>query len=157
MNLAFDGKEFVCFLENIHDYLNASFEFIEQDYVPYPVGHLGDIEVRFVHFKSSEECVSAWERRKQRIDWDHIYIIATDADGLNSPDLLERFDKLPFRNKILFTSLNLPQYDWAITVKQFSNRKQVRVMTQTANFKGQRYYETCFDIAKWIANTNHQA
>lgn len=154
VNLAFDGEEFICFLEKIHEYLNCSFEFIEQDMVPYPVACLNDIEVRFVHYKSNEECISCWERRKQRIDWEHIYIIATDADGLNRPDLLERFDKLPFKNKILFTSKSLPQYDWAITVKQFINRKQVRIMTQTANFKGQRYYETCFDIAQWIAKTN---
>ena len=50
----------------------------------------------------------------------------------------------------MFTAGIYPEYDWAITVPQFKGRFQVRIMTDFANFRGQRYYETCFDIAKWI-------
>lgn len=149
VNLAFDGEEFIRFVENLEHYLYSDFVFKEQNYVQYPVADLDDIEVRFVHYRDNEECVRTWRKRTERIDWTHIFVIATDADGLNTPDLFERFDKLPYR-KVLFTAQSLPQYEWAVTVPQFRGRFQVRIMTQMANFKGERYYETCFDIAKWI-------
>ena len=50
----------------------------------------------------------------------------------------------------MFVSDEYPQYPWAITVPQFKGRHQVRIMTAFANFRGQRYYETCFDLAEWI-------
>lgn len=55
----------------------------------------------------------------------------------------------------MFTAKKYPQYDWAIQVKQFRKRNTVHIMTDFANFKGQRYYETAFDITKWIKN-NYQ-
>lgn len=149
VNLAFDGEEFIRFTENLEHYLYSDFVFKTQNYVRYPVADLDDIEVRFVHYKDNEECINSWRKRTERIDWDHLFIIATDADGLNRPELFKRFDSLPYK-KILFTAQNLPQYEWAITVPQFEGRFQVRVMTQVANFRGERYYETCFNIPKWI-------
>lgn len=149
INLALDGEEFIKLAENLKHYVYGQIKFKEQSYVPYPVADLEDIEIRFVHYKDETDCANIWRRRTDRIDWDHLLIVATDADGLNRPDLLERFDKLPYK-KVLFTAKKLPQYDWAITVPQFEGRFQVRVMTQVANFKGERYYETCFDLPKWI-------
>lgn len=64
--------------------------------------------------------------------------------------MLERFDALPYTNKIMFTARDYPQYPWAIQVSQFKKRNNVRIMTAFANMRGQRYYETCFDIADWI-------
>lgn len=155
VNLAFDGEEFVRFCENMDHYLfESSFQFKESGYAPYPVANLDDIEIRFVHYKTNAECVESWDKRKLRIDWEHLFVVATDVDGLNREDLLERFDKLKFKNKIMFTSKKLPQYKWAVTVPQFTGRFQVRIMTQIANCKGQRYYETCFDIPKWIRENN---
>ena len=39
----------------------------------------------------------------ERFIWDHIYVIATGHDGLERADLMEKFDKLPYKNKIMFT------------------------------------------------------
>lgn len=150
VNLAFDGEEFIKFLENPDKYLGGQFKFKQCPQVDYPVADLEDIEIRFVHYKSEAECVEAWERRTKRIDWNNLFVIATDNDGMGRKDLLERFDKLPYDNKIMFTAQELP-YKWAVCVPAFRGRKQVRIMTQFADFKGTRYYETCFDIASWIA------
>lgn len=44
------------------------------------------------------------------------------------------------------------QYDWAFCVPQFEGRFQVRIMMGIANLKGQKYYETAFDLANWIVS-----
>lgn len=150
VNLAFDGEEFIKFLESPQYYLDGDFTFIEYEDITYPVAMLNDIEIRFVHYKTPEECVQKWRDRSKRIFWDNLFIIATDNDGLGRSDLLERFDHLPFKNKIMFTAQELPQYSWAITVPEYKGRFQVKGMTMFANLRGQRNYEKCFDLIEYI-------
>lgn len=150
INTALDGDDFIRFLERPEYYLKHEMEFITWKGHNYPIARIDDIEVRFVHYKSNEEAESKWRERSDRIIWDNIYVIATNHDGLGREILLERFNQLPYLNKILFVSREYPQYDWAICVPQFKNRFQVKIMTNIANFQGQRYYELVFDIPQWI-------
>lgn len=149
INTAMDGEDFLKFLENPKYYLNCEMKFIEFPGHPYPIAQIDDIEVRFVHYKSKEEAREKWIERSKRIIWDNIFVIATNHDGLGSEDCLERFDKLPYK-KIMYVSQVYPKYEWAVCVPQFKGRFQVRIMTNFANFHGERYYETAFNLADWI-------
>lgn len=150
INTAMDGEDFVRFLERPEYYLNQPMQFITWPGHDYPIARIDDIEVRFVHYKSPEEAEEKWHERANRIVWDNLFIVATNHDGAGSPEIMERFDRLTYKNKIMFVSQEYPQYEWAVTVPQFKGRFQVRIMTAFANFKGQRYYETCFDLPSWI-------
>ena len=150
INLAFDGPDFIRFLERPSYYLEKDIEFLNIGNNKFPIGVIDDVKISFVHYKSEKEASEAWERRKHRIIWDNLFIVATDHDGLYLPEMLARFDKLPYKNKVMFTAKKYPQYPWAVQVPQFKHRNNVRIMTAFANFKGQRYYETCFDLAEWI-------
>jgi len=149
VNLSFDGPDFMRFLENPHHYLSKDPEFIDIG-KSFPVGLIDDIEICFVHYRTEQDALNAWNRRKERIHWDNLFIVTTDHDGMYLPEIMERFDALPYKNKIMFTAKNYPQYPWAIQVPQFKHRNNVRIMTAFANMRGKRYYETCFDIAGWI-------
>lgn len=153
INTAMDGEDFLKFLENPKHYLDEKMDFIKWKGREFPIARIDDIEVNFVHYKTEEECVEKWKERSQRIVWDNIFIIATNHDGMNHDDCMERFDKLPYRNKIMFVSKEYPQYDWAIPIKQFKGRYQCRITTAFADMHGHRYYETAFDIPKWIRNS----
>ena len=150
INTALDGEDFIRFLENPKHYLNCEMQFYTCEGHPYPIAKIDDIEVRFVHYKTEEEAREKWAKRTERIDWSKLLIIATNHDGLSRPDLLERFDRLPYEHKLMFVSQEYPQYDWAFTVPFFKGRFQVRPMTNLANIKGERYYEICFDMCDWI-------
>lgn len=150
INLAFDGEDFVRFCEDLPKYINGKLEFVKYDNVSYPVARIDDVEIRFIHYRDEQECIETWSRRSARIVWNNIFIITTDRDGMRKNELLKRFDMLPYKNKIMFTAKDRPDYDWEICVPQFRNRFQVKVVTNLANLHGQRYYETCFDMAKWI-------
>lgn len=154
INTAMDGEDFIRFLENPEHYLEHPMQFITFDGHDYPIACIDDIEVRFVHYKTAEEAQQKWKERGQRIVWDNLFIVATNQDGCNTPELMERFDRLPYKNKVMFVSREYPQYSWAVMVPQFRGRFQVRIMTAFANFKGQRYYETCFDLADWIKSNS---
>lgn len=156
INIAFDGEDFIRFLANPKLYFTDDFIFYKWPKHNYPIALNNGVEFRFVHYDNNKECVDKWLDRSKRIVWDNIYIIATDVDGLSKKELLEAFDKLPYRNKIMFTAKKYPQYDWAIFVKQFRKKRTVHIMTDYANFKGERYYETAFNIPKWIKENYHR-
>ena len=155
INTAMDGEDFLKFLENPQYYLKHDMEFFSWPGRNFPIARIDDIEVNFVHYKTQEECITAWKKRAERIVWDNIFIVATNHDGMCHDDCMERFDRLPYKNKIMFVSKEYPQYDWAIPIKQFKNRFQCRITTSFADMKGHRYYETAFDIAKWIRENSN--
>lgn len=151
INMAFDGEDFIKLCENPQHYFNwTNFEFFTWPGHDYPLARIDDIEARFVHYHSEEECITKWKERAQRIVWDNIYIVATDVDGMYQEQWMERFDSLPYKNKIMFVAKEWPKYKWAVRVPAFKKRNCVHIMTDFANISGQRYYETAFDIADWI-------
>ena len=157
INMAIDGEDFIRFLERPEHYLGIEeFEFVEYPDLNYPVAYLDDIEIRFVHYKTREECIEKWKSRARRIDWEHLYIIGTDRDGLYKPELLKRFDNLPYKNKVLFTAQRYPEYPWAIQIPQFRRQEQVSIVSYYADLRGHRYYDTCLDIARWIKTGEKQ-
>lgn len=156
INTAMDGDDFLKFLEKPRYYLEYEMEFFSWPGRNFPVARIDDIEVNFVHYKNPEECLQKWKERAERIVWDNIFVIATNHDGMCHEDCMERFGRLPYKNKIMFVSKEYPQYDWAIPIRQFKNRFQCRVTTAYADMKGHRYYETAFDIAKWIRDSSNQ-
>lgn len=150
INTAMDGEDFLKFVENPHHYLEHDMQFFSWPGRDFPIARIDDIEVNFVHYKTPEECIQKWKKRAERIEWDNIFIVATNHDGMCHDDCMERFDRLPYKNKIMFVTKEYPQYEWAIPIKQFENRFQCRVTVAFADMKGHRYYETAFDIAEWI-------
>lgn len=157
INTAMDGMDFIKFVSDPEHYLSKDLEFFTWPGRNFPIAKIDDIEVNFVHYQTPEECVSAWNRRAERIVWDNIFIIATDHDGMYKEECLELFDRLPYKNKIMFVSREYPQYSWAIPIRQFKGRHQCRVTTSFADMRGHRYYETAFDIAQWISNNSNEA
>ena len=48
----------------------------------YPIGLLdGKIEIHFLHYKSTEEAFTKWERGKKKINWDNLFVKMDDRDG----------------------------------------------------------------------------
>ena len=81
INLSFDMNDYVRFLENLRWYMEQPITPYPDDRFAYPCGMLGDIEIRFNHYKTFDEAIAKWEERKQRIDWDNLFILGIDGDN----------------------------------------------------------------------------
>lgn len=68
----------------------------------YPIEMLDDVEVHFMHYHSEEEARTKWIRRCQRINRARL-LIKMSQRYIHHIDILKRFDRLPFANKICFT------------------------------------------------------
>jgi uncharacterized protein (DUF1919 family) len=67
----------------------------------YPIGIIGGAEIHFLHYKSEQEALEKWNRRKARIDMDNLYYLMI-ANGPYDDAMLERYACEYARNKVFF-------------------------------------------------------
>ena len=110
----FFSDDYVKFLSNPKDYLSKELEFISINDSKYskvllerktscPIGKLGDVEIVFLHYKTQKEAYTKWNRRKVRINWNHI-VVKMSQQNLCSLKAMENFDRLPYTRKVIFTT-----------------------------------------------------
>ena len=99
VNLFFKEPDFVRFANHLEHYMrqDLQMEWGEE----YPIGRLDDIYVYFMHYSNCSEAQEAWERRKKRINWDKLLILATDMEGFDD-DCYRKWEQIPYP-KLLFT------------------------------------------------------
>ena len=147
INMLFEPKDFLKFLSNVKYYIYKEIEFMETD-KKYPVGKIDDIKIDFVHYKSKEEVLEKWNKRRERINWNKLYVIACD-DNMSEDDV-KKFDHLSgFQKKILFTNNKKHLIKNAIYIYNLFDKADARLLN-FCDFSGRRYYQKVFDYVKWI-------
>ena len=81
VNLWLSSRDFIKYLKNFNYYNGLKLRFIDDADYDHPVALLDDIHVYFTHYNTREEAERKWEDRKKRIDWDNVYVLATDRGG----------------------------------------------------------------------------
>lgn len=100
VDLYIAAPDFIKLIGDLRKYLVQPLELQWDE--EYPVGHLDDLEIRFMHYETCSEAKLAWERRCQRIDWDKILVLTTDRDGFTETEF-EHWVQLPYP-KVLYTA-----------------------------------------------------
>lgn len=148
INLTIGMEDFVKMLENLEWYM-------EQEVVPLkgdfscPAGLLGDVQINFIHYETFDQGVSKWEERKKRIRWDNLFIVGSEKEGCTY-EVVKRFDRLPYRNKVILTHREYPEFPSAYYIKGFEEKGE---MGTTTNFKDRfwrRRYLDDFDYVSFL-------
>lgn len=142
INLFFNCHDFALFVNNLNYYLQLTPK--EFSYEAFPVLMLGDIKLFCQHYKTYQEAIDAWERRKKRINFSDIYIIATDRDCKNIEDL-RLIDQVPY-NKTIFVSNSNLNLENGIFISGYEN--QVGHLDRFVDESGYREYEQYLSLKK---------
>lgn len=121
VNLYILPKDFIKFVNNLDYYLSLTPK-VEMG-KDYPIGTLGDIKINFMHYSSPQEALEKWEERKQRINFDKIFVLMVERDGFDDEDFND-FLKLKYP-KILFTRNKKYICDDSLYFKEYKNQKQL--------------------------------
>lgn len=133
------APDYIELLKNFNELINKKLVFINGDeskykdyliknnrYNKYPIGKLGEsVEIHFLHYKSEIEAEEKWNRRLKRINFNNILFKFSDSD-MSNLELIKEFDQLSFKNKICFTSKNIPNIKSQIYLRKYKNEKSVR-------------------------------
>jgi uncharacterized protein (DUF1919 family) len=148
-------QDYLRFLENLDWYLEQPMQFKKQTdhemshrfceglHKTYPIGVLGDIEIHFMHYKTEQEAQEKWSRRLKRINRGNLYVVFSDGDEFKE-EYLTRFEKLPYKNKIFFSSKPRNKAQTTVFIRDYADSHAVYDMTKN------RKYEKYVDLVKWL-------
>lgn len=106
INIAIDNANYIRLLEDFDYYMGKPLE-LDWDlsvYYNFPIGRLDDVLIHFPHEGSFRDAETRWNKRKQRVNADNILVTIRIDDDV---EMAERFDALPFRKKIGFSSVSI--------------------------------------------------
>lgn len=142
---------FIRFLKNPDYYLSLELSFrqtstyaeVEQTRakhpIKFPVGVLDDIEIQFMHYKTEEEARQKWNRRKQRMNKNRIFVkFDGSKDGANDA-LIDEFDRLPYA-KICLVNKPYPLASSAVFVPDWE-QDGAKMFAKTMRV---------FNVKKWL-------
>ena len=146
------GPDYIKLLENFDNYINYELSFIPQSKwnkstISYPIGLLNDIEVHFMHYKDENEALSKWNRRLERMkkvtNKNNYFFKICDRD-LTDINIIRRFHKLPFKNKISF---GIKNFDTKNHFQLIENENNQSVPDGVSLYRHSYKY---IDILKWV-------
>lgn len=142
INCYMSMPDFVSFCENLPSNLKVDLrEKKDETDHAFPVARVGELELIAVHYKTFDEFQNAWNRRRQRVNLNKILLIMTDRDGFTE-DLLPRIAKLPYE-KVLFSHVDYPEYDFVCKIPGFKNAQTVGSVTDFIGMSRKRLYSYC--------------
>lgn len=151
VNMFFYSDHFLRFCENFDHYIAQPLVPCEnprhKPEIAYPVCNLGDLELHFLHYSSFEQAKEKWDARTARLNRDNLFVMWTFFGGTD-PQTMERFDRLPFKNKVAFTEKPFPQFKSACYIRGFEE-KGLGVLTQFDGVRGKRIIDQ-FDYVNWF-------
>lgn len=153
INLWLKPDDFLTFCENMDYYVSRRLNFIKENDINYPVALLDDVKIYFQHYQNAEEAEYYWNKRMQRIDPNHIFVLFTDRDGCTYEDLI-RFDRLKFKHKVVFMHKRYPEIKSSVYIPGFEQQDCVGMCMDFKNrFTYKRYLDS-FDYVKWFNSDN---
>lgn len=155
INMCFpEKKQYLKFVSNIRYYVNKNLVFVNDEIHNCPVAFLDDVKIVFNHYKSNEEAADCWNRRKERINYDNIYLIFDDVNDAEYSDLLE-FQKLECKGKVIFTANHYPEISCAVQIKKYAKFKSMKAYLLDKNiWTGKNAADKYFDFVSWLNNEN---
>ena len=110
INMFESCDEYLQFLEKPREYMEAPVEFVK--YAPtlnrvYPVCNLNGMYLHFNHYNSYIQALELWNKRKERINWDNLFIMMQTEDKREA----DKFLSLPYERKICFVPFKTEEKD----------------------------------------------
>ena len=121
VGLYFFAPDYIKFVSDLRRYLDIPLRFIdpseskyyeilqENNHTGKPIGLLDDVEIVFLHYKSQEEALEKWNRRKARVNFDNIFIKMSRMNCCTE-DHIKEFDSLDFKNKFFINNRKPMRY-----------------------------------------------
>ena len=140
--------DYIRFLKNLDYYLNSELNFIHDGCDKYPRAYLGDVKIGFVHFKTETQARESWNKRKNRIMPDRIWIIAYYENGVSKEEYVE-IKSLGFKNAVIIADDSKSVRFCDVKLKKTEREHE----WYSADKSGVRVFEKYFDYVEFL-NTN---
>lgn len=160
INMFIEDDNFTKLVDNLPYYMSMKPYPINDEYIDpidsnirYPKIGIGDIELCCLHYKDCEAAITAWERRKKRVNLNHVFVIGNSWNMHNNYDLIKHLSACKYPVHIFTTEemqipncQKLPGDNWQIDARGIVRPN----ITDTVPDSYLKYYELFFDYISWL-------
>lgn len=139
INMYVPESDFLRFLHFPREYMQAPLKLVDEGQYQngyYPICSLYDIKVHMVHYHDFKQAAEKWEERKQRINWENVFVMM----GTDSWQIADEFDRLPYKHKACIVSF-ATKLKSCITIDKIEEGTLYRMVIEIARGKYPRYYQ----------------
>ena len=147
INLWMNQKDFLKMVSNLKKYMEEELAFFHGEY-DYPTAFLGDVKIYFNHSKTEDDARNDWNRRKSRINYDNLYIIMYDRNGLTNEDF-ETLADIDCKNKVVLSTSENQQFPFVKKLVPHKERVNGPQCLDKDIF-GIRTFEKQWDYVDWL-------
>ena len=155
VNNWYSNDGFLKLCENLEHYMNEPVVLSEKDDEGHYTGILDDITIHFGHEDDPNKAIKKWNRGckmlLKAIEGDHDFLIVYNDRNHFEDSYLERFENLPYNNKILFTHKKHAHYSSTFYMDNEDHLDCVKTMTLFENYISLRRRYDRYDFYKIIS------
>lgn len=148
INLYINQSDFIKFAINLKEYLQESLIFIETEH-SFPVAKLGDITIHFNHYKSEADARDSWEKRKKRINYQNLFVIMYDKDGVSKEDL-RKLKNINCKGICVISNSEYSDLSYVVKIPVNMSDPKQRYRLDFNEYTGIRRFEKYFDYVEWF-------
>ncbi len=152
INLWFYQGEFIRFIRDLPHYMAQELNFVPSEW-DFPVAKLDDVRIMFNHAKTEDEAREAWNSRRSRINYDNLYIILYDRDGVTREDI-ESLRSIPCKRLVVLSEREYPDLDYVKTIHKPPKPRPNDCTFLDKDEFGMRTFEKQFDFIAWLNGEN---
>ena len=153
INLMMHQREFIKFVLDMSYYLSQDLCFYNDLHYECPCAKLGEgsrkITIHFTHYESQDEAKKYWEKRIARIQYDNLFVIAMEKDGITKEDIL-KLGTIKVRGVLVFTAHNYLDIPYTCYISKYRDEGVVGNILVRSYLSDKKEYERYFDFVKWF-------
>lgn len=143
-------KQYLKFVSNIKEYLEYKLVFIQDEKYKCPVAMLGDVKIVFNHDKDKEVILKNWKRRKQRVNYNNIFILLDDIADIEYGDLV-KFNQIQCAGKVIFSANTYENIDNVIQISKYKKYGTLKpYLLEKSKWTGKNPADKDFDFVSWL-------
>lgn len=160
INMFIEDENFVKLAENPEHYFSVDAEPFEERHIDsmdeslvYPIIKVDDIILCCQHYKNCADAVTAWNKRRLRVDINNLFVIGCSWNLHENDEYVRRIDALPYP-KVIFTTEPF-QYPSCIRLNGTKYKRDAYGVVKPAltgydGLSGKRHFVDEFDFVRWI-------
>ena len=158
INMFIEDENFVKLVEHIKYYMSLTPKPIDDKFsdgeLVYPKIAVGDIELCCLHYHNCEDAIKAWNRRKKRINYENIVVIANSWNLHGKEVFYQRLINTGYKT-VIFT-LEKSKFPYCINLPEWGHFRQDERGIVRPNITDEipnspyLYFEKFFDFVGWL-------
>lgn len=152
INLWMENIDFYKFVNNLKHYMSVDLRFVPSTDCT-PMAYCDDILIHFNHYKTEEEASAKWYERRNRINYDNLFIITSDRSYLGqnvSAEDINSLKNIPCKGRLVFTVKDVPNCDYLIHYDRDPYGDYVKTYMLDKTWLGTWKWEHMFDYVHWL-------